>query len=78
MAIHQIQLPRKDDMDPHPRLMLNGYGLHAGDTVTALFPDGWQDVTLEVSWDAVGPACWFISTPGYGKYCPVGLFVKDN
>lgn len=74
--IRQICLPSPNDTDPHPRLLLNGWGIHAGTGVTALFPDGWHDITLEVSWDETGPACWYISTPGYGHICPVGLFVK--
>lgn len=74
--IWQLQLPDPSDHDPHPRLLLDGYGIHAGSSYTALFPDGWHDITLEVSWSATGPACWYISTPGYGHICPVGLFVK--
>ena len=74
--IKQLQLPAADDHDPHPRLLLDGDGIHAGSCYTALFPDGWHDITLEVSWDRTGPACWCISTPGFGHICPVGLFVK--
>ena len=43
---------------------------------TALFPDGWHDITLEVSWEPTGPGCWYISTPGFSDICPIGLFVK--
>ena len=32
--------------------------------------------TLEVAWEPTGPACWYISTPGFKGVCPVGLFVK--
>ncbi len=46
----QLQLPDPLDRDPHPRLLLNGYGIHAGSCYRALFPDGWHDITLEVSW----------------------------
>lgn len=74
--IRQINLPSPSDTDPHPRLMVDGYGIHAGQCFTALFPDGWHDITLEVSWSDTGPACWYISTPGYSQVCPVGLFVK--
>ena len=28
----QIQLPAPEDFDPHPRLLLNGRGIHAGET----------------------------------------------
>lgn len=76
--IAQIQLPSPDDHDPHPRLLVNGRGIHAGAGFTALFPDGWHDITLEVTWDITGPACWYISTPGFSGVCPVGLFVKRD
>lgn len=51
-------------------------GVHAGEGFTALFPDGWHDITLEVSWEPTGPGCWYISTPGFSDICPIGLFVK--
>ena len=53
--IAQLQLPDPADADPHPRLLLEGYGIHAGQWFTALFPDGWHDITLEVSWGAGRP-----------------------
>lgn len=76
--IGQILLPDKTDQDPHPRLTLtgSGYGIHAGDGFTALFPDGWHEITIEMRWEETGAACWYISTPGLGHVCPVGLFVK--
>lgn len=74
--ISQLKLPAPDDHDPHPRLLLDGYGIHAGSCFTALFPDGWHEVTLEVTWEQTDPACWYISTPGYENVCPVGLFVR--
>ena len=57
--ISQLKLPDPSDTDPHPRLLLDGYGIHAGE-----------------SWNETGPACWYISTPGYSDVCPVGLFVE--
>lgn len=75
--IKQIHLPDPNDHDPHPRLLLNGRGLHAGACVTALFPDGWHDISLEISWEPTGPGCWYIATPGFEGICPIGLFVKD-
>lgn len=75
--ISQLQLPDPSDRDPHPRLLLDGWGIHAGSCYTALFPDGWHDITLEVSGEPYGPGCWYISTPGFEKVCPVGLFVKE-
>lgn len=74
--IAQLQLPNPTDTDPHPRLLLDGRGIHAGESFTALLPDGWHDITLEMRWELTGPGCWYISTPGFGDICPVGLFVK--
>ena len=76
MRIAQLQLPDPADTDPHPRLLLEGRGIHAGECFWALFPDGWHDITLEVSWKSAGPGSWYISTPGFGDVCPIGLFVK--
>ncbi len=42
--IAQLRLPDPADDDPHPRLLLEGYGIHAGQGFTALFPDGWHGV----------------------------------
>lgn len=53
--ISQLKLPDPNDTDPHPRLLLDGYGIHAGQCVRALFPDGWHDITLEVGWEETGP-----------------------
>ena len=74
--IAQLQLPHPSDNDPHPRLLLDGVGIHAGQGFTALFPDGWHKITLEVAWESEGPGCWYISTPGFKGVCPIGLFVK--
>ena len=74
--IAQLQPPDPADGDPHPRLLLEGEGVHAGQGFTALFPDGWHDITLEVAWEPEGPGCWYISTPGFEGVCPIGLFVK--
>ena len=48
--IAQIQLPDPADDDPHPRLLLEGRGIHAGEGFTALFPDGWQMIRIFLSW----------------------------
>ena len=74
--IAQPQLPAPADVDPHPRLLLEGQGIHAGEGFTALFPDGWHDITLEVSWEPTGPGYWYISTPGFRDICPIWLIVK--
>ena len=73
----QIRLPAPEDFDPHPRLLLNGRGIHAGETFRALFPDGWREITLEMSQKPEGPGCWYISNPGFTHICPIGLFVKE-
>ena len=70
------EVPERGDREAHPRLLLNGYGIHAGSCYTALMPDGWHEITLEIRWEPTGPACWYISTPGYRDICPIGLFVK--
>ena len=74
----QIQLTTPEDFDPHPRLLLNGRGIHAGETFHALFPDGWREITIEMSWEPEGAGCWYISTPGFTHICPIGLFVKEQ
>ena len=74
--VSQITLPDPSDQDPHPPLRVNGRGIHAGESFTALFPDGWHDITLEVCWDVTGPACWYIPNAGFSGICPVGLFVR--
>ena len=74
--ILQIKLPRPDDTDPHPRLMVGNWGIHAGEVYTALFPDGWHKVSIEMRWEVTGPECWYIATPGYKDISPIGLFVK--
>lgn len=73
----EIQMPDPMDTDPHPRLRVNGYGIHAGDCFFVLMPDGqWYDVTLEVDWNTTGTACWHISNPAFRDVSPVGLFAK--
>lgn len=74
--VAQIKLPDPADDSSCPRLLLEDDGIHAGSCYTALFPDGWHDITLEVREDRAGPSCWFISTPEFSDICPVGLFVK--
>ena len=46
--VSQITLPDPSDQDPHPRLRVNGRGIHAGESFTALFPDGWHGSGLLV------------------------------
>ena len=74
--IIQITLPDPNDQDPHPRIRAGNRGIHAGETFTAYFPDGWHEITLEMDWAITGPACWYISTPGFSGVCPIGLFIR--
>ena len=76
MDIKQIKLPLKTDTDPHPRLMVGNYGVHAGDCFVALLPEGWTDISLEVDWNTKGPECWYI--PQKPEISPIGLFVKER
>lgn len=76
-TLMQIQLPDPSDTDPHPRIILNGWGLHAGQGVEAYIPGkGLVHLCLEISWDREGAACWYVSTEGYRGVCPVGLWCK--
>lgn len=76
--ISQIQLPDPKDKDDHPRLLVDGRGIHAGESFEALFPDGWHEITLETRWEITGPLCWYISTKEYRKFSPIGLFVRER
>jgi len=74
-TLMQIQLPDPNDEDPHPRIMLNGRGLHAGEGITAYIPGkGLIDLCLEISWSIEGAACWYVATEGYRDVCPIGLW----
>ena len=42
--VAQLQLPDPADADPHPRLLLEGDGVHAGQGFTALFPEDRKSV----------------------------------
>lgn len=74
--VNQIQLPDIQDYDPHPRIRIDGRGIHAGEVFTAWIGGEWVDICLEVDWIQEGPYCWYISTPGYQDVCPIGLFVQ--
>lgn len=78
IGFSQIRLPAPDDHDDHPRLLVGNYGVHAGDSFLALLPDGWHQITLEIDGEVKGPGCWYISTPGFERICPIGLFVGKN
>lgn len=72
----QISEPTLNDPDPHPSLTIDGNPIHAGQSVKALFPEGWKHITIEMHWKITGPKCWYISTPGLKHVSPIGLFVE--
>lgn len=68
--ISQLQLPDPNDTDPHPRLLLNGYGIHAGSCYTALMPDGWHRLPLKSGGSRLAlPA-------GTYQHRGIGIFVR--
>lgn len=73
--VAQIRLPDPADTDEHPRLLFNGWGIHAGECFKAWVPgEGFVEISLEMAWNVEGAACWYISTEGYRDICPVGLW----
>ena len=62
--IAQLRLPIRRTMIRTLGCFWKGTAYMAGEGFTALFPDGWHEITLEVAWEPTGPACWYISTPG--------------
>ena len=58
--IAQLQLPDPTDRDPHPRLLLEGYGVHAGQSFTALCLTG----GMRLPWKCPGSR----QAPGAGTY----------
>lgn len=74
-VVQQILLPNPADTDPHPRLIFNGWGIHAGECFTAWIPgDGFVDIRLESKSGIEGIHRWCIADPKYGDICPVGLW----
>ncbi len=74
--VAQIQLPDPCDTDPHPRLIFQGWGIHAGEGFTAWLPEGWTRIRLEISWETTGVASWYIA--GRPEIFPVGLFCRTD
>ena len=70
----QLQLVSVPDYPP--LLVCNGEPLETGSRVTALFPDGWRYIKLELSEGAGEEPQWVITTPEYSIYSPVGLFIR--
>ena len=75
--VYQIKPPAPDDLDEHPRLLINGEGIHAGALEEIMLPGCWLNVRLEIDESISGPGCWYIASPaGLRDVCPVGLFVR--
>lgn len=75
--VYQIQPPATGDPDEHPRLMVNGEGIHAGDLLEAMLPGCWLTIRMEMDDSISGPRCWYIAEPeGLREVCPIGLFVR--
>ena len=76
---NQIQPPEPYEAktDNHARLVLDGRPINAGDSVKALFPDGWKTVTIEMRWTDNSPQCWYIAAPKEKQgEALIGLYAK--
>lgn len=71
-----IQLTLSRTPDGLPQLLCDGVSLHPGSHVEALFPDGWHPITLGLRDMEDELLCWYITTPAYSQYSPIGLFVR--
>ena len=75
--VYQILPPAPDDQDEHPRLLINGEGIHAGEQLEIMLPGCWLTVRLELDENVSGSGCWYIAQPsGLRDVCPRGLFVR--
>lgn len=72
----QLKFSEAAGQDQHPRLTLDGADVQPGRSLKVRLPDGWHIVTVELRREVSGPACWYISTPGYTNVCPIGLFAE--
>ena len=52
--IAQLRLPDPADDDPHPRLLLEGYGIHAGQGFTAAGIKEKEEITEELDHRLLG------------------------
>jgi hypothetical protein len=74
-AVQQILPPDPSDTDRHPRLIFNGYGVHAGQVFEAWIPgEGFKRISIEMSWDYDDYRCWYVATKGCEGVCPIGLW----
>ena len=79
--IAQIRLADVPENDAHPRLQVDGRGVHCGEPFQAYLPDcsgrwNWGNIRIELDWSKDYPACWVI--PGRRDISPIGLFVLEE
>ena len=67
---------RLEDDGTIQRLFCGDKALPPRCTITALFPSGWQEIEIKAKENAAGSIRWYIATPSFSSYSPVGLFVK--
>lgn len=72
----QLQLSYSEGAEEKPRLMLDGHEVQAGSPIKVLLPGRWETVTVDIRPDVTGPERWYISTPGFSRINPIGLFVE--
>lgn len=72
----QVSFPDPDSLDVRP--MLDGDGIHCGQIITAMMPDGqFHDVRVEMYSDMRGLPAWYVASPAEFKgLTPIGLFCR--
>lgn len=70
------QLRLEAGSDGSAQLFCGKRALLPGCNVTALFPGGWHEIVLNVKMEADGSRRWYIATPDFSPYSPVGLFAQ--
>lgn len=73
---HTAQLQLKILPGECPKLFCNTIELKPGDRVTVLLPGEWKEVELGGRKGREGMEYWYIATPQYSSYTPVGMFVQ--
>lgn len=74
-VVKQILPPDPTDTDRHPRLIFDGWGVHAGQVFEAWIPgEGFKRISVEMSWERDDFRCWYIATKGCEDICPIGLW----
>lgn len=72
----QLQLFYSENAKLNPCLILDDNEVQAGASLKVLLPGRWKTVTVDIRPDVAGPERWYISTPGFKRVCPIGLFVE--